>query len=81
MFKNFIRLYKNLDLKILSILKYGLWSCFLVSILSTILLLTYLFVFKYTYIYYIGLLLFLLSFNTAVSLIISATIINNVKNI
>lgn len=79
MFKAFIQCYKNFDKKISHILKLGLSSSFVICIVSTIILLTYMLVFTYPLIYYIGILGIALGLNFAVSFIISATIIDDVK--
>ena len=79
MFKAFIQCYKNFDTKISHILKLGLSYSFAICIISAIILLTYMLVFTYPLIYYIGILGIALSLNFAVSFIISATIIDDVK--
>ena len=79
MFKAFIQSYKNFDKKISHILKLGLSSSFAICIVSTMILLTYMLVFTYPLIYYIGILGIALGLNFAVSFIISATIIDDVK--
>ncbi len=79
MIKILIQNYKNLDKKILHILRLGLFSSFVICLLATAILLTYMLFFTYPIIYYIGLLGIALGLNSAVSFIISATIIDNVK--
>ena len=64
MIKILIQNYKNLDKKISHILKIGL---------------TYMLFFTYPFIYYIGILGIVLGLNFAMSFIISATIIDDVK--
>ena len=56
--KKLIDTLKNLDEKILKILKYGLKFCFAVLILSAMLLITYLFFIHSDFIFQIGLLTF-----------------------
>ena len=79
MIKLLIKNYKNLDKKILHILKIGLSSSFIICLVSAMVLLTYMFFFTYPIIYYIGILGVVLGLNFAVSFIISATIIDDVK--
>lgn len=79
MFKSFINHYKHLDKKISHILKNGLAFSFLICIVSSIILLTYMLFFTYPILYYIGLICFALGLNVAISFIISATIINDIK--
>lgn len=79
MIKTFIQNFKNLDKKILHILKIGLSSSFIICLLSAIILLTYMIFFTYPIIYYIGILGIVLGLNFAMSFIISATIIDDVK--
>ncbi len=79
MIKLLIQNYKNLDKKILHILKIGLSSSFIICLISAMVLLTYMFFFTYPIIYYIGILGVVLGLNFAVSFIISATIIDDVK--
>ncbi len=79
MLKILIQNYKNLDKKILHILKIGLSFSFIICLLSAIILVTYMLFFTYTTIYYIGMLGIALGLNCTISFIISATIINDVK--
>ena len=79
MIKLLIQNYKNLDKKILHILKIGLSSSFIICLVSAMVLLTYMLFFTYPIIYYIGILGVVLGLNFAVSFIISATIIDDVK--
>ena len=79
MIKAFIQCYKNFDKKILHILKIGLSSSFIICLLSAIVLLAYMFLYTYPVIYYIGILGITLGLNFAMSFIISATIIDDVK--
>ena len=57
-FKKIIDSFKNLDNKILKILKYGLKFCFGILILSAVILVTYLFFVHSDFIFQIGLLTF-----------------------
>ena len=79
MIKIFIQNYKNLDKKISHILKIGLSFSFIICLLSSMILLTYMLFFTYPIIYYIGILGIILGLNFAMSFIISATIINDMK--
>ncbi len=79
MIKFFINNYKHFDKKILHILKIGLGISFLICIISSLILLTYVLFFTYPILYYTGFLLFLLGLNFAISFIISATIIDKFK--
>ena len=79
MLKILIQNFKNLDKKISHILKIGLSFSFIVCLLSAMVLLTYMLFFTYPIIYYIGILGIVLGLNFAMSFIISATIIDNVK--
>ena len=79
MIKILIQNYKNLDKKISHILKIGLSFSFTICLLSTMVLLTYMLFFTYPIIYYIGISGMALGLNFAMSFIISATIIDDVK--
>ena len=76
MIKFLISYYKNLDKKILHILKIGLNSAFAICIISSIILLTYLF-YSSLFIYQLGILVLAIGLNLYVSFIISAAIIDN----
>ena len=76
MIKSLISYYKNLDKKILHILKIGLNSSFAICIISSIILLTYLF-YSSLFIYQFGILVLAIGLNLYVSFIISAAIIDN----
>lgn len=76
MIKSLISYYKNLDKKILHILKIGLNSSFAICIISSIILLTYLF-YSSLFIYQLGILVLAIGLNLYVSFIISAAIIDN----
>ena len=79
MIKILIQNYKNLDKKISHILKIGLSFSFIICVVSAMVLLTYMLLFTYPVIYYIGILGIVLGLNFAMSFIISATIIDDVK--
>ena len=79
MIKSFMNNYKQLDKKILHILKIGLIFSFFICLVSSLILLTYILFFTYPIIYYIGLTCFALGLNFAMSFIISAIIIDNFK--
>ena len=76
MIKFLISYYKNLDKNILHILKIGLNSSFAICIISSIILLTYLF-YSSLFIYQLGILVLAIGLNLYVSFIISAAIIDN----
>ena len=79
MIKILIQTYRNLDKKISHILKIGLSFSFIICLLSAMVLLTYMLFFTYPIIYYIGILGIIFGLNFAMSFIISATIIDDVK--
>lgn len=79
MIKVFIQYFKNFDKRILHILRIGLSSSLIICLLSAIVLLAYMFLYTYPIIYYIGILGITLGLNFAMSFIISATIIDDVK--
>ena len=79
MMRFFINHYKHFDKKILHILKIGLEISFFICIVSALILLIYILFFTSPILYYIGFLLFILGLNFAISFIISATIIDNLK--
>lgn len=70
---------KNFDIKILKILKYGLRFCLLISILSVLILATYLFFIHNDFIYQIGLLVFQLSLCFAAEFIASAITVDTIQ--
>ena len=70
--------FKNLDKKIIKTLKYGLIFCFLINIISVLLLISYLF-FVHTYLVYkIGILLFQISLYYAIFFISSAITVDSI---
>ena len=79
MIKILIQNFRNLDKKISHILKIGHSFSFIVCLLSAMVLLTYMLFSTYPIIYYIGILGIVLGLNFAMSFIISATIIDDVK--
>lgn len=79
MIKSFIDTYKNLDEKILHILKNGLFYSFMICIFSSIILLLYLFHYSIPSMYYTGILGIAIGLNSAVGSLISAVIVDNVK--
>lgn len=71
--------FKNLDKKIIKILKNGLRFCFLILLLSIAILITYLFFIDNTLIYQIGLLVFQISLYFAIDFIVSALAIDSIQ--
>ena len=71
---------KNFDKKVLNFMKKGLLFCLTISAISSFILCTYLFLNKSILIYEIGILLFQTSLYFAVYFIISAIVINTLKN-
>lgn len=72
--------FKSFDKKTIKILKYGLIFCFLITILSVIILVTYLFFVHSQIIYNIGILVFQISLYYAVFFIASAFTVDTIKN-
>ena len=72
-------IFKNLDKKIVKILKYGLKFCFLIAILSVCILTTYLFFIHNEYIYKIGIAVFQMSLYFAVYFITSAITVDSIQ--
>ena len=79
MIKTFLQNYRHFDKKILHILKIGLWTSFIICIISAIILLTYMLFYTYPSVFYTGIFGMIIGLNFAMSFIISATIIDDVK--
>ena len=70
--------FRNFDKKIIKILKYGFYFCFLIAIISVIILSTYLFFIHSDFIFKIGLLTFEISLYFAVEFIASAITVDTI---
>ena len=79
MIKLFINSYKELDNKILNIMKKGFKFSFAICMISVLLLLTYLFINANIYIYQIGIMLFQLALFYGISLIICGIVVDGIK--
>ena len=79
MFKKIIEYYNGFDKITSLILKHGLNFCFLISIISTIILITYNMIFNNPYIYYIGIGLFRLSLIFSMEFIICSFVADSIK--
>ena len=80
--ENFKSVLKNLDDKNKRILKYGLSFCFMITIISVIILITYLFFVHIHIIYEIGILIFQISLYYCVFFIASAITVDEInKNV
>ena len=83
MFKQMIKkikdIFKNLDKKVIKILKYGLRFCFIIAIVSIIFLATYLFFVHNIIIYEIGILVFQISLYYSVYCIVSAITVDSIQ--
>ena len=80
MFKNIINNFKTFDTITNKILKHGLKFCFIITLISCIDLLTYIFYLESPFIYYIGINLFRLSLIFSTEFIICSFVATNVKN-
>ena len=79
MIKLFINSYKELDNKILNIMKKGFKFSFAICMISVLLLLTYLFINANIYIYQIGIMLFQLALFYGISFIICGIVVDGIK--
>ncbi len=79
MIKNLINSFKNFDKITHKILKHGLEFCFILSIISVVILLTYNFIFAIPFLYYIGLSLFKLSLVFGIEFIICSLVVDGIK--
>ena len=70
MIQQFIDNFKTIDKKITKIMRYGLFFCLLLAILSTSLLVTYIFFSANPFLFDFGIALFRLTFSFAVEFII-----------
>lgn len=79
MITNIINLFKNLDKKTFSIMKKGITFSFIVTIISSLILLTYILLIKQPQLYYIGLALLKLSLFFIIDFIICGIVVENIK--
>ena len=79
MIKKIITYYKNLDKITYKILYKGLAFCFLLALISTSILISYMLFFENPFIYYIGINLFRLSLIFSVEFIICSFVVDNIK--
>lgn len=79
MIKSLINNFKNLDKLTYKIMKYGLKFCFLICIISIIILLTYETVLLSPTLFYIGLSLFRLSCIFGIEFIICGLVVDSIK--
>lgn len=79
MIKNLIKSFKGFDKTTNKILKYGLYFCFALCILSGFILITYNLIFASPYLYYIGLSLFKLSLVFGIEFIICSLVVDGIK--
>lgn len=77
--KNIINSFKTLDKLTYKIMRYGLKVCFIICIVSTIILLTYQTIFLSPTLYYIGLSLFRLSLIFSIEFIICGLVVDSIK--
>ena len=79
MIKKIITYYKNLDKSTYKILYKGLEFCFLLGLVSALILFSYMLFFKTPFLYYIGINLFKLSLVFSVEFIICGFVVDNIK--
>ena len=79
MIKNLIKNFKNFDKITYKILKCGLAFCFILCIISVIILFTYNLVFAVPILYYIGISLFKLSLVFGIEFIICSFVADGIK--
>ena len=77
-FNKFKSCFKELDKKILKILKNGLRFCFLIALISVSILITYLFFIHNNLIYQIGIMIFEISLYFSVYFIVSAIAVDSI---
>jgi len=71
--------FKHLDKTIYKIMKYGLYFCFAICLLSVFILFTYDFSFPSPFMYYIGLNLFKLSLIFGIEFIVCGFVVDGIK--
>ena len=79
MLNNIIYTLKNLDKKIIKILKYGLKFCFAILVLSAIILVTYLFFVHSYFVFQIGLLTFQIGLCFIAEFFVSAITVDTIS--
>ncbi len=79
MLKDILNNFKHLDKITFKIMKHGLTFCFLICILSVLILFTYDFAFPSPFMYYIGINLFKLSLIFGIEFIICGFIVDGIK--
>jgi len=79
MIRNIFSIFKNLDNITYKIMKKGFKFCFILSIISSIILLTYKYIFFSPFIYYIGFSLFKLSIYFTVEFIVCGFVVDSIK--
>lgn len=72
-------MFNNIDKKDITIMKNGLKFCFLILVISIIILLTYLFFVKNIFIYQIGILVFQLSLYFAIDFIVAGIVVDTIQ--
>ena len=79
MIKKILEVYKNFENITSKIMTFGLKFCFILSLLSMFILLTYNFTFHSPYIYYIGISIFRLSLIFGIEFIICGFVADGIK--
>lgn len=79
MFKKIVECFKNFDKLTFKILRYGLYFCSIICIISIFTLLTYNLIFSIPFIYYIGICLFKLSLIFGIEFIICSFVVDGIK--
>lgn len=79
MIKKILENFKNLDKLTFNIMKHGLGFCFVICIISVLILLTYCASFASPFIYYIGINLFKVSLIFAIEFIVCGFIVDGIK--
>ena len=72
-------MFKNIDKKALKLMKNGLKFCFLILLISIIILLTYLFVTKNIFVYQIGILIFQLILYFSIDFIVAGLVVDTIQ--
>ncbi len=79
MFKKIFENFKNLDKLTYKIMNNGLKFCFIVCILSVLILFTYSFAFSSPFMYYIGINLFKVSLVFAIEFVVCGFVVDGIK--
>ena len=72
-------MFNEIDKKNKKIMKNGLKFCFLILIISIIILITYLFLIKSIFVYQIGILVFQLSLYFAIDFIVASLVVDTIQ--